>query len=267
MTNFESEFGGKVAIVTGGAGSIGRAIAEALAGYGAEVHVFDRDRDAMQACVQSRSRPGAIKAHVVDVAKSTEVEQGVAHVVAGGHEISILFNNAGIEDTQNHSLIDLGETLWDEIMDTNLKGAFLMTKAVLPSMLRGGSGRIVNVASSLGMEAQAGKSAYNASKAGLIMLTRTTALEFGDRGIVVNALCPGAIMDTAMHQEELGSATDRAATETLFNATRPMKRHGLVREVVPAALFLASSSASYMTGSTVTIDGGRTAGLSPHLRG
>ena len=114
MTNFESEFDGKVAIVTGGAGSIGRAIAEALAEYGAEVHVFDRDHDAMQALAQGWSRTGAIKAHAVDVTKSNEVEQGVAEVVAGGHEVAILFNNAGIEDTHNHSVIDLDEALWND---------------------------------------------------------------------------------------------------------------------------------------------------------
>ncbi|HEY3266425.1 MAG TPA: 3-oxoacyl-[acyl-carrier-protein] reductase [Armatimonadota bacterium] len=244
-------FEGKVAIVTGAgkAGKgMGQGIAVALAKAGALVVVASRtELNAQTVAAEIVSLGGQSIALGVDVSVASQVEAMVAAAIKEYGRVDILVNNAGI--TRDGLIARMSEEAWDTVLDTNLKGAFLCTKAVARPMMKQRSGAIVNVSSIMGLTGNAGQANYAASKAGLIGLTLSAAKELAPRGIRVNAVAPGWI-ETAM-TAELGEDL-RGPTISRI----PLARLGTPDDVAGAVLFLCSDAASYITGQTLTVDGG-----------
>ena len=249
---------GKVALVTGAAKGIGKAIADALAANHARVVYSDIDEEgAHSACAQTANS----LALRLDVGDSDQVQQGVDFVLEQCGRLDILVNNAGINTLQHRVNVDafpLEE--WERIVRVDLTGLFLMMQAGAKPMLAQGSGRIINIASVVGLVPLRLQSAFVAAKAGVVNLTRSSALELGPQGILVNGIAPGSIMTEGTRQlfyGEDGKFRERA--ETLL-AHIPLGRPGTPEEVAHAALFLASSESSYINGHILTVDGGWTAG-------
>ena len=240
---------GRVALITGGARGLGFAIAQALSSAGASVVVTSRDLRAAEAAASTLSGGAGSRAlgFAVDVKEATIVGGMVGKVVEAFGRIDILVNNAGA--TRRGPIADLSPADWDDVVDTNLKGTWLCCREVHPVMRKGGGGRIINVSSMLGLVGLANRTPYSASKGGVTALTRAMAIEFAPDRINVNALCPGPFM-TDMHD---------AAARAGMLASIPLGRWGEPVELGPAAVFLASEASSFITGTTLTIDGGYTA--------
>jgi meso-butanediol dehydrogenase / (S,S)-butanediol dehydrogenase / diacetyl reductase len=248
------QFDKKVALVTGAAKGIGAGIAERFADAGASVVLFDIDghgaRDlAGRLCAKSRAL--AIEG---DVSNPEHVRAAVEQTMAEYERLDVLVNNAGIEVAG--SIPDYTPEQWDLQLGVNLKGAFLFAKYAIPVM-SGRGGAIVNISSVHAFVSYRGDAAYDASKAGLIALTRALALDHGRDGIRVNAICPGYI-DTPMTEEWLRTVPDRAETERQMFAVHPLGRIGTPLDIAEAALFLASDAASFITGTCLVVDGGMT---------
>lgn len=240
--------GGKVAIVTGAAQGIGRAIAETLARYGADVVVADLDPARSQETVDAVSRLGRRALNVkVNVADWNDVKGMADQVLKEWGRIDILVNNAGI--TRDGLLVRMKEEDWSLVLQVNLNGTFHCTKAVLQPMAKQRYGRIVNIASIVGVMGNVGQANYAASKAAVIGLTKTVAREYASRMITVNAVAPGFI-DTAMTQ---GLPAD--VKETLQKQI-PLGRLGQPSDVAEAVSFLASDQAGYITGQVLHVNGG-----------
>jgi len=244
---------GKVAIVTGAGSGIGRATAELFAQEGAKVVVAEYRQAAGEETVELiRSHGGEAIFVRVDVSKAEQVERMAQQAVDAYGRIDILFNNAGIFILG--TITDTEEAVWDKTMDVNLKGPYLCSKYVIPHMIRGGGGAIINASSSTGAhDAAANFAAYIASKGGVAMLTKAMAIDYAPHGIRVNAVAPGPT-DTPMLREVLD---EKAAAE--FTASFPAKRFGQPTEIAQAVLFLASDEASFVTGLIMAVDGGQTA--------
>jgi len=247
---------GRVAIVTGGAAGIGAAIATAFAAEGAHVVIADREIDA--ATATARTIGERASAFQVDVTREAEV-QALAQDTRGRHgRIDVLVNNAGI--MRKAYVKDMTEDTWDAVVDVNLKATFLCSKAVLPSMIEAGRGRIINIASIAGKVGEPTASAYSAAKFGVIGFTRSLALEVAAHDILVNAICPGPI-PTALGEQGWrdgaqveGVPLDRIMTRV--NSRSPLKRLGTVEQVARMALFVASDDCNFTTGSAFNVDGG-----------
>lgn len=260
-------FAERTVIVTGAASGLGRAIAEAFAGQGAQVHLFDVDPAALgRAEADLRTLGGTAFGHIVDVRDAAAVQRGVLAVLGQGRGISVLVNNAGVDDREGRLLAELDEETWDRVLDVNLKGAFLMMRAVIPQMVRQGGGAIVNVSSVLSLQPISRDVSYNASKAGMNALTKSGALDYGEQNVRVNAVCPGTIAG-GMSYAFFDASPDSADAYRTFQGTHPMRRFGDPQEITAAVLFLASDAASFINGAILSVDGGRAAGLSPHLHG
>ncbi len=239
------ELGGKVAVVTGGSRGIGLAIAQALAGAGAKVAVLARDGARAQAAAGGLG--GGAQGYACDVSDAAQVEATLGAVDKALGPVDILVNNAGI--ARDNLLFRIAEDDWDQVLDTNLKGAFLMTKLAARGMIKRRWGRVVNITSVVGLTGNKGQSNYAASKAGLIGFTKAVAKELASRNVLVNAVAPGYI-DTEMTR----SIAEEA--KQALQAAIPLGRLGQGADVAAAVLFLASDLASYITGQVLVVDGG-----------
>ena len=239
------ELGGKVAVVTGGSRGIGLAIAQTLAGAGAKVAVLARDGARAQQAAQELG--GGAQGFACDVSDAAQAETTLGAVDKALGPVDILVNNAGI--TRDNLLFRIAEDDWDQVLDTNLKGAFLMTKLAARGMIKRRWGRVVNITSVVGLVGNKGQSNYAASKAGLIGFTKAVAKELASRNVLVNAVAPGYI-DTEMTR---GIAEE---ARQALQAAIPLGRLGQGADVAAAVLFLASDWASYITGQVLVVDGG-----------
>ena len=238
---------GRVALVTGASRGIGRAIALILAARGAKVVAAARATNAQGVVDEIRAAGGCAELASLDVADAANVESVIGDVVARAGRLDILVNNAGV--TRDQLLIRMKRQDWDAVLATNLTGAFVCSQAALKPMIKARSGRIINLTSVVGQSGNAGQANYAASKAGLIGLTKSLALEVASRGITVNAVAPGMI-DTDMTRDLAGGAQEEWA------ARIPMKRLGRPEEVAAAVVFLASDEAAYITGHVLAVNGG-----------
>ena len=243
------DFDGKIALVTGASRGIGRAIALRLARGGANVVINYNARADAAEDVAARVREVGTDALVVqaDVAQAADVDRLVQATLEKFQRIDVLVNNAGI--TRDTLLMRMSEADWDAVITTNLKSAFLMTKAAMRPMLRQRAGRIVNITSISGVMGNAGQANYSASKAGMIGLTRSTAREVASRNITCNAVAAGVI-DT-----EIWQGVPEAAIEALMQMV-PAGRKGTPEDVAEAVAFLASDASAYITGQVLNVDGG-----------
>ena len=242
-------FEGRTALVTGASRGIGRAIALRLAAEGADVLVnYNANAEAANEVADAIKALGrSVRLVQADVGKPADVDRLVQSALEHFKRIDVLVNNAGI--TRDTLLVRMSEDDWDDVLDTNLKSAFLVTRAALRPMLRQRSGRIVNITSISGVIGNAGQANYSASKAGLIGLTRAIAREVASRSITCNAVAAGVI-DT-----EIWQGVPEAAIATLLQ-TIPAGRKGTPEDVAEAVAFLASDAAAYITGQVLHVDGG-----------
>jgi 3-oxoacyl-[acyl-carrier protein] reductase len=243
------ELKGKTALVTGASRGIGRAIALRLAGGGANVVVnYNARADAAEEVAQLVRKAGSeVLVVQADVAQAAAVDHLVTASLERFSRIDILVNNAGI--TRDTLLMRMGEDDWDSVITTNLKSAFLVTKAALRPMLRQRGGRIINITSISGVMGNAGQANYSASKAGMIGLTMSTAREVASRNITCNAVAAGVI-DT-----DIWSGVPESAINALMQMV-PAGRKGTPEDVAGAVAFLASDAAAYITGQVLNVDGG-----------
>jgi len=245
MINLE----GRVAIVTGGRRGIGRAIVEILAQRGADIVLGDRNgEEAQQAAESIMSTTGRrVQACLVDVADADSAKSMVDCALSDFGHVDILVNNAGI--TRDTLIMRMDEKDWDDVIDTNLKGAWSCSKAVIRSMMKQRFGRIINISSVSGLAGQAGQTNYSSSKAGLIGFTKSLAREVASRGITVNAVAPGFI-PTALTND-----LPQDLKDSMMNLI-PVGRWGKPEEVAYAVAFLASDEAAYISGQVLSVDGG-----------
>jgi NAD(P)-dependent dehydrogenase (short-subunit alcohol dehydrogenase family) len=254
MTTDPFRLEGKTALITGGSKGLGRAIADALAGAGADVCLVSRHVDeAEKAAAEIRAATGrralAIEA---DVSRSGAVNAMVERAIADLGHVDVLINNAGTN--VRNPVIEYTDEDWEKVLQTNLSSAFYCCRALGPHLIQHGWGRVVNLASIMALTSMPGRVAYACSKAGLIGLTKTLALEWAPHGITVNALCPGPFA-TEMNIPLLQNPEVRDQ----FTSRIPLGRWGNVEEVGAAALYLCSEPAAFVTGHTLYIDGGWTA--------
>ena len=238
----------KIALITGGARGIGRDIALTFAREGADICVCDVNEEALQETVKDLEASGRQAMGLkVDVTNLLQVEEMVQKVLDKFKKIDILINNAGI--TRDNLLLRMKEEEWDAVLNVNLKGTFNCTKAVSKAMVKQRSGRIVNIASIIGLMGNAGQANYAASKGGVISLTKSVAKELASRNINVNAIAPGFIKTamTAKLSQEL--------QESMLKMI-PLNRFGEPSDVANVALFLVSENSGYITGHVIQVDGG-----------
>ncbi len=243
------DFKNKVAVVTGGYSGIGRCVSEKLASFGADIALvgIGREEDKNEALKAVEALGVKVKAYDLDVSDFEAGEAVIKEIISDFGKIDILVNNAGI--TRDKLMLNMAEADFDAVINVNLKGVYNMTKHVYKPFMRQRSGRIVNMASIVGINGNAGQANYSASKAGVIGLTKSVARELAARGVTVNAVAPGYI-DTPMTQ----ALSDKVKEE--ISAAIPMKRRGLPEDVANVVAFLCSDLAAYVTGEVIRVDGG-----------
>lgn len=238
----------QVAVVTGAGRGIGRAIALKLAEAGADVVCVSRTEANSENVAEEVTAMGRKSwAIAVDVGDTAAAEAAVAKILKDTGDVQILVNNAGV--TRDGLLMRMSDEDWDTVLNTNLKGAFIMTKAFTRNFMKLRTGRIINVASVVGLMGNAGQANYAASKAGLIGFTKSVAKELASRNVTANVIAPGFI-DTDM-TSDLKEETKETAKSHI-----PLGRFGLPEDIAEAAVFLAGSGANYITGQIITVDGG-----------
>jgi 3-oxoacyl-[acyl-carrier protein] reductase len=244
----QMDFKGQVALVTGGARGIGRAIAESLARRGADLAIADVSLDSAESAARELSALGVrAQALKLDVSRSEEVMSAFAKIASDFGRLDIAINNAGI--TRDGLILRMKEEDWDAVINVNLKGVFLCSKEAVKVMVKQKYGRIVNIASVVAFMGNPGQANYSASKAGIVGLTRTTAREYASRGITVNAVAPGFIA-TAM-TDALAESVRQEMLKSI-----PIGAFGTVEDVANAVVFLASPASGYITGQVVHVNGG-----------
>ncbi|MBS0626664.1 MAG: 3-oxoacyl-ACP reductase FabG [Verrucomicrobia bacterium] len=243
---------GKKAIITGGTAGIGREIAKAFAVNGADVAIFGTNEERAQETLEELQKCKSLEGQkftkkIVDIANKSSVVDAITSLLTDFGSIDILVNNAGI--TRDGLLMKMTEEDWDSVLDTNLKSVYNTCQTVIRGMLKERSGKIINIASVVGLTGNAGQSNYAASKAGMIGFTKALALEVASRGICVNCIAPGFI------QTRMTDVLTEGQKEAILKKI-PMGKLGICEDVANAAVFLASSLSNYITGQVLTVDGG-----------
>jgi len=249
---------GKVALITGGTSGIGSATAERFAVEGAMVAIIGRNTERGEQVVETIVAKGGEALFVrADVRFADQCRNAVEQTLERFGKIDVLFNNAGVFHPK--TIPECTEEEWDETIDSSLKGAFLMSKYVLPSMIRQGSGSIIHTSSGWGILGGNDAAAYCAAKGGLVVMAKAMALDHGPDGIRVNCVCPGDVLTPMLHDD----AAKRGMSWTDYAAganERPLGRIGTVEEIASAVLFLACDESSFVTGEALVVDGGGVAG-------
>jgi NAD(P)-dependent dehydrogenase (short-subunit alcohol dehydrogenase family) len=251
--NSMRKFDKKVVLVTGASAGIGRATLLAFANQGAIVINADIAEQAGQSIIEEIISAGGQGAYIkTDVSKREQVERMIETIVKNYGRLDIAFNNAGVEEPFMCKLADITEESWDRVQGINLKGVFLCMKYEIPQMLKQGKGVIINAASTCGIVAEPDVANYVASKHGVVGLTRAAAVDYADKNIRINAVCPAT---TLTDQVRRVTKNDPKVLQ-LLETYQPMKRMGKPEEIAAAVLFLASEDASFMTGHPLAVDGG-----------
>lgn len=245
----------KTALITGGGTGIGKETALLFAREGANVIITGRREAKLKETQQEAQKKGLKIDYIAsDVSNEGDCKASVDFAIGKYGRIDILFNNAGVLYPGTTHETDT-ET-WEKIFDTNVNGTYFMSKYVIPHMLRQGKGSIVNNSSVGGLNGFPGLAAYTASKGAVSLLTKTMALEYADKGIKVNAICPGTIETPMVVDEFLGKVEDRVAAENFLLSLHPIGRFGKPEEVAHTVLFLCDDNVGFMTGNMISIDGG-----------
>ena len=243
MLNFK----GKTVLITGATGGIGKGICKLFQKQGAQLAIVGRDAAKLEEFRKAELPDGDVKTYAVDLSDENNIAGLAAKVEEDCGKIDVLINNAGI--TKDNLSLKISTESWHKVLDTNLTSSFLLSKAVLPIMLKRRYGRIINMTSIVGVIGNAGQSNYAASKAGLIGMSKSMALEVASRGITINCLAPGFIK-TSMTDV----LPDKAKEKLLEDI--PMSKMGMPEDVANAVVFLASDEAGYITGQTIHVNGG-----------
>ncbi|MGQ9572625.1 MAG: SDR family oxidoreductase, partial [Dehalococcoidia bacterium] len=253
----------KVALVTGSGSGIGKATALLFGREGAKVMSVDLNGDTARATASEITAAGGQADSLqADVSVAADVERMIGTTVERFGRLDVLVNNAGIEVIM--PIVQVPEEMWDRLIDVNLKGVFLGCKYAIPQMIRQGGGAIVNTASIAGLRGFATFGTYSASKGGVVLLTKTLAVEYARFNIRINCVCPGIIRTPMVDRGLLAVPEPEAALER-FEQAHPMGRLGEPEEVAQAMLFLASDEASFITGVPLPVDGGIYAGPAPEM--
>lgn len=247
----------KVALITGGGTGIGTAIAQRFVAEGAKICITGRRKEMLDKVAQTLT-PGSVATCPGDVTKVEDVERMVATALTFKGRLDVVVNNAGIDP--GGTVTDLDPELWRKVIEINLTGPFLVMKASMPYLIKGGGGSIINISSLGGLRCLPGMPAYCTSKAGLIMLTQQTALDYGPLKVRCNAVCPGATR-TEMLEEALSPLTQTLRTDVdgvfkCISSNVPLRRVSAPNEISGGCVFLASDDSSFMTGSVLLLDGG-----------
>ncbi len=255
------ELEGKIALVTGAARGIGQAIADTLGRNGARVVYTDLDAQAASAAA---ARTGASLSFALDVSDPQSVAQGVARVLRECSRIDILVNNAGIgvNPEQRKTIDEFDIEAWDQLLKIDLRGLFLMSREVARAMKSQQSGRIINIASVLGLVPARLQSSYVAAKAGVVNLTKSMAIELAPQGVLVNAVAPGSTQTQGWEKWIKDAGSEAQGLHARLMSHIPLGRPGTTQEMAHAVLFLAAPESSYITGHVLVVDGGWTAGFS-----
>ena len=250
-------FEGKVALITGGASGLGLEVARQLAGEGARVVLADWDKAALDTARGAMASDGAdVRSLRGDVSDERTAKAAVELARSEFGRLDVLFNNAGIDPLRARSVVETETEDWDRIIDVNVRSAFLMSRAAIPLMRESGGGSIVNTASIAGLKPADNEAAYSVSKAAMVSLTGTLALDFAADGIRANCVCPGFMEMVMSDRRQDLTEEQQVARAAGASARVPLGRQGTYEEVARAVLFLASSDASYITGAALVVDGG-----------
>ncbi len=244
----------RVAIITGAAAGIGEAAARLFAAEGARLVLVDLDSTALGRLTEELEAASTIVLEIVgDVSDSIVCKSILDRTMSSFGRLDVLFNNAGI--VVNGTLVDCTEGDWQRSMDVNLKSMYLLCRGAVPIMRAQAGGSIINMSSIAGPTGVANRGAYSVSKAGVIGLTKSLAMDFVKDGVRVNCICPGTV-DTPSLRQRIAASANPEAARTAFLARQPMGRLGLPEEIAALALFLASDESRYMTGQAIIMDGG-----------
>jgi NAD(P)-dependent dehydrogenase (short-subunit alcohol dehydrogenase family) len=245
-------FAGQVAVITGGASGLGLAVARLLGSEGASLVLVDWDAAALEAAA---GKLGAERLQG-DASESDTAAGAVALARSSFGRLDVLFNNAGIDPLRARSVVETEEADWDRVMDVNVRSAFVFSRAAIPLMREGGGGAIVNTASIAGLKAAGDEAAYSVSKAAMISLTQSLALDCAGDSIRANCVCPG-FMEMVMTDRRRDLTEEQVAARYAYADARvPLGRQGTYEEVAKTVAFLASADASYVTGAALVVDGG-----------